>query len=77
MRSEVFDRTVATGAIVSDMTYNLTIGLVLCWGFLVNWVIYAGVSLMGAWALLRDWLRSEEERGVASARSVQDAGGGP
>jgi GT2 family glycosyltransferase len=45
--------------------------------FLVNWVIYAGVSLMGAWALLRDWLRSEEERGVASARPVQDAGGGP
>ena len=38
--------------------------------FLVNWLIYAGVGLLGGWALLRDRLRPEQERGVASARPV-------
>ena len=36
----------------------------------VNWLIYAGVGLMGGWALLRDRLRPEQERGVASALPV-------
>jgi len=44
--------------------------------FLVNWLIYAAVSLMGGWALLRDRVRPSKERGVASARPVQDLGGG-
>lgn len=35
--------------------------------FLVNWLIYAGVGLLGGWAILRDRLRPEQERGVASA----------
>jgi N-acetylglucosaminyl-diphospho-decaprenol L-rhamnosyltransferase len=38
--------------------------------FLVNWLIYAGVGMMGGWALLRDRLRPEQERGVASALPV-------
>jgi len=38
--------------------------------FLVNWLIYAGVGLLGGWALLRDRLRPEQERGVASAHPV-------
>jgi len=38
--------------------------------FLVNWLIYAGVGLMEGWALLRDRLRPEQERGVASALPV-------
>jgi N-acetylglucosaminyl-diphospho-decaprenol L-rhamnosyltransferase len=38
---------------------------------LVNWLIYAGVGLMGGWALLRDRLRPEQERGVASALPVR------
>ena len=38
--------------------------------FLVNWLIYAGVGLLGGWALLRDRLRPERDRGVASARPV-------
>ena len=38
---------------------------------LVNWLIYGGVGLLGGWALLRDRLRPEEDRGVASARPVR------
>ena len=41
--------------------------------FLVNWLIYAAIGLLGAWALLRDRLRPTERRGVASAVPV---GGG-
>jgi hypothetical protein len=40
--------------------------------FLVNWLIYAGVGLMEGWALLRDRLRPEQERGVASALPVSE-----
>jgi len=39
LESSVFDRSRAEGAVISDATYNLTIGLVLCWGFLVNWLL--------------------------------------
>ena len=49
LKSEVFNRTRATGAIVSDATYNLVIGLVLCWGLLVNWLLVRYVS--SAWLL--------------------------
>ena len=38
---------------------------------LVNWLIYAGVGLLGGWALLRDRFRPEQERGVASALPVR------
>jgi GT2 family glycosyltransferase len=39
--------------------------------FLVNWIIYTAIGLMGGWALLRDRLRPVEQRGVASARPIQ------
>jgi FtsH-binding integral membrane protein len=39
LKSDVFDRTRPKGALVSPATYNLVIGLTLCWGFLVNWLI--------------------------------------
>ena len=48
LESDVFKRTKSEGAIVSDATYNLIIGLVLCWGFLINWLI---VSYLG-----NEWL---------------------
>lgn len=35
----VFQRTKVEGAIVSDGTYNLIIGLMLTWGLLANWLI--------------------------------------
>ncbi len=38
--------------------------------FLVNWMIYAAVALLGWWAILRDRLRPAEQRGVASAVPV-------
>lgn len=41
--------------------------------FLVNWLIYGAIHLLGGWAQVRDRLRPEAERGVASARPV---GGG-
>jgi GT2 family glycosyltransferase len=37
----------------------------------INWLIYAGVGLLGGWALLRDRLRPAGQRGVASALPVQ------
>jgi N-acetylglucosaminyl-diphospho-decaprenol L-rhamnosyltransferase len=40
--------------------------------FLVNWFIYAVVILLGSWAVLRDRLRSDEQRGVASAVPVSE-----
>jgi GT2 family glycosyltransferase len=45
--------------------------------FLVNWMIYAAVGLLGRWAILRDRLRPAERRGVASAVPVsgEDASG--
>jgi N-acetylglucosaminyl-diphospho-decaprenol L-rhamnosyltransferase len=44
--------------------------------FLVNWLIYAVVGLLGGWALLRDRLRPPARRGVASATPVQGSGVG-
>jgi len=44
--------------------------------FLVNWLIYAAVALLGGWAVLRDWLRPARQRGVASAVPIQSEGGG-
>ena len=35
--------------------------------FVVNWLIYVGIALLGGWAVLRDRLRPAEMRGVASA----------
>lgn len=42
---DVYSRTSddSTGASVSDGVYNLIIGLVLCWGFLVNWFMVKNI----------------------------------
>jgi N-acetylglucosaminyl-diphospho-decaprenol L-rhamnosyltransferase len=39
--------------------------------FVVNWLVYGAVALLGGWALLRDRLRPDERRGVASALPVE------
>jgi GT2 family glycosyltransferase len=44
--------------------------------FLVNWLIYAAVGLLGGWAILRDRLRPADRRGVASAMPVGGEGVG-
>ena len=55
LKSDIFNRTKAEGAIVSDATYNLVIGLVLCWGLLVNWLLVRYVS--SAWLVsINIWL---------------------
>lgn len=45
--------------------------------FLLNWLIYAAVALMGGRAVLQDRLRPAEQRGVASAVPVQSKESGP
>ncbi|MBN1661382.1 MAG: glycosyltransferase family 2 protein [Anaerolineae bacterium] len=40
--------------------------------FVVNWLIYGAIGLMGGLALMRDWLRPVSQRGVASAVPVSD-----
>jgi GT2 family glycosyltransferase len=44
--------------------------------FLVNWLIYVGITLLGGWAVLRDRLRPAERRGVASALPAGEQGVG-
>jgi FtsH-binding integral membrane protein len=51
LKSNVFQRTTANGALVSDATYNMVLGLVLCWGFLVNWLIVRYVSTQSIMAV--------------------------
>ncbi len=44
MESNVFNRTTTTDEIISDARYNLTIGAVLLWGFLINWILVESVD---------------------------------
>ena len=44
MENSVFKRTTATGSIISPAAYNLVIGCVLCWGFLVNWLMVKNIE---------------------------------
>jgi N-acetylglucosaminyl-diphospho-decaprenol L-rhamnosyltransferase len=44
--------------------------------FLVNWLIYGAIGLLGAWALFRNRLRPAGQRGVASAVPIQAPEGG-
>lgn len=39
MFESVWKREEVVGEIISDKTYNLVIGLVLCWGFMVNYLM--------------------------------------
>ncbi len=43
MEANVFERTDASGSLISAGMYNLTVGLVLCWGFFVNWLMVKGI----------------------------------
>jgi FtsH-binding integral membrane protein len=55
LKSDIFNRSSADGAIVSSETYNLIIGLVLCWGFLINWLIVRYVDT--TWLLkINPWI---------------------
>jgi GT2 family glycosyltransferase len=39
--------------------------------FLLNWLIYGAVALLGGWAVLKDRIRPAGQRGVASAIPIQ------
>jgi len=57
MESNVFNRTDTTGKLISENVYNLTIGLVLAWGFLLNWLLVTSISpasllSFGFWPLM-------------------------
>jgi hypothetical protein len=40
--------------------------------FVLNWLIYAAIGLLGGWAALRDRLRPVARRGVASAVPLKE-----
>ena len=44
LESNVFNRTEVTSTVVPASLYNLTIGIVLCWGFFVNWLLVKHVD---------------------------------
>lgn len=44
LKSDVFNRTETNAQIVSDTKYNLIIGLVLSWGFFVNWLLVVNIN---------------------------------
>lgn len=51
MESNVFQRTTSTDTIISDVKYNLTIGAVLLWGFLINWLLVEGIDPNFLWSI--------------------------
>ncbi len=63
MENDIFKRTEAEshGGRISANVYNLLIGLVLCWGFLVNWVMvrtipYDLIAGINFWVFLIGYL---------------------
>ena len=39
----IFDRIEVSGAVISDRAYNLTIGVVLAWGFIINYLMIVSI----------------------------------
>jgi len=44
METNVFDRTSSSDPIISATAYNLAMGLTLCWGFAVNWLMVTNIA---------------------------------
>jgi FtsH-binding integral membrane protein len=44
MDVKVFDRTDTVDPIISPALYNLVIGLTLCWGFAINWLMVENID---------------------------------
>ena len=44
MEVSVFDRTSTTDPTINATVYNLIIGLTLCWGFVVNWLMVTNIA---------------------------------
>jgi len=65
MENTVFERTESEspGQRISGNVYNLLIGLVLCWGFLVNWVMvktipYESIASISPWVFIIGYFAS-------------------
>ena len=43
-KADVFKRSSTTDPIISASAYNLTIGLTLCWGFAINWLMVTNID---------------------------------
>lgn len=55
LETNVFDRTTTTDPLVSDLAYNLVIGLTLCWGFGMNWLMVTNID-PNAIAAINPWV---------------------
>lgn len=44
MEVDVFERRDTTDPIISGTAYNLAIGLTLCWGFAINWLMVTNIE---------------------------------
>jgi FtsH-binding integral membrane protein len=55
LEANVFDRTSTNDELVSDLVYNLTLGLTLCWGFGVNWLMVTNID-PAAIAAVNPWI---------------------
>ena len=51
LESDVFSRRTTNAYEISATIYNATIGLVLCWGFFVNWLLVVNISPETLWAI--------------------------
>lgn len=55
MEVDVFDRTSTNDPIISPTAYNLAIGLTLCWGFAINWLMVVNIDPL-AIASIEPWV---------------------
>ncbi|WP_200882019.1 Bax inhibitor-1 family protein [Nitrincola sp. A-D6] len=55
MEVDVFDRTSTTDPVISPTAYNLAIGLTLCWGFAINWLMVVNIDPQ-AIASIEPWI---------------------
>lgn len=44
MEVDVFERNSTTDPIISATAYNFVIGLTLCWGFVINWLMVTNID---------------------------------
>ncbi len=51
LESDVFSRRTSTANEISDTVYNIMIGLVLCWGFFINWLLVVNINPETLWAI--------------------------
>ena len=50
------EEQVSTQSLLSTAKYNMVIGLVLCWGFLVNWLMVTFMNPMAVLEVVNGWI---------------------